>query len=107
MSVVEDRSRGRRKLLTAIRIVADVEPQTTIRTLRPVLVTLLGTLLRFMLRTFVLLYVLIAARGAAHDTIRPAHFFDISEALLISGEVFVNFADVHEPRLAQVSFCVK
>src|ERR1700731_2791253 len=41
------------------------------------------------------LYFFAAARGTAHDAIRPSHLLDVGQALLISGELLMCFADIH------------
>src|ERR1700674_5660144 len=101
MRVMEDRPCGGRELLSAIRVPADVKPQTAVRPLCPVLIAVLGTLLGVVLRTRVLLHILVSASGAAHDTVRPAHLFDVGKALLVSGELLMGFTDVHRIILAR------
>src|SRR4051794_19020279 len=92
MRIVEDRASGGRELLATVGVLADIEPLATV-----------GLFLRASLRTalgcaawaLILYDVLIAARRAAHDAVRPAHFFDVLQALLIGAKLFVRFADIH------------
>jgi len=101
MRVSEECSRGRRELIVTGFLLAEIEP----------LAAILGG--RFTLNLDDLV---IAAEGAANDSIRPAHVLDVVKALFVSRKLYEDFRNAdwlgmdslcHDPTLARFAICVK
>jgi hypothetical protein len=112
---VREQGAGRgRELLTAIFVQADVEPYAAIDLAR--FASLRAALASRSYGALVLCDILVAASGAAHDAIRPAHLADVLKALFVSRKLYEDFAEAdrlgmdslwHEETVTLIHFCVK